>query len=74
MRLQLDTTSKIKNYIHIGQAILIALSILLMIAIFTRNGKSDGRVGWYFGLVCLTLLQLLSLLTEFLDSAFCQSP
>lgn len=51
MRNQLNTTGTIKQYIHAGQAIIIFLSIILTIAIFTRNGSSDGRIGWYFGLV-----------------------
>jgi len=55
MRLPLDHFGKIKNYIHIGQAAVLFLAWILTIAIFTRSGTTDGRVGWYFGLCWLTI-------------------
>jgi len=55
MRLQLDRLGLIKNYIHVGQAVIIFLAIVLTVAIFTRNGQSDSRIGWYFGLCWLSM-------------------
>lgn len=52
MKLQLDAFSTYKNYIHTGQAAILFLAWALTIAVFTRPGDNDGRVGWYFGLVC----------------------
>lgn len=54
MRLQLDHFGKVKNYIHMGQGAILFLAWVLTIAIFTRDGTTDGRVGWYFGLVRLS--------------------
>ncbi len=51
MRLPLDHLGKIKNYIHIGQGAILFLAWALTIALLTRDGSTDGRVGWYFGLV-----------------------
>ena len=53
MRLQLDRFGQIKNYIHAGQAAVLFLAWVLTIALLTRDGTTDGRVGWYFGLVRL---------------------
>lgn len=53
MRLQLDHFGKVKNFIHIGQAAILFLAWVLTIALLTRDGTTDGRVGWYFGLVRL---------------------
>jgi len=55
MRLPLDQFGKIKNYIHIGQAAILFLAWILTIAVFTRDGKTDSRVGWYFGLCWLSI-------------------
>ncbi|KIX10515.1 uncharacterized protein Z518_01598 [Rhinocladiella mackenziei CBS 650.93] len=55
MRLQLDKFGQIKNWIHIGQAIVLFLAWVLTIAVFTKDGSTDGRVGWYFGLCWLTI-------------------
>lgn len=46
MKLQLDYQSKTKNSIHAVQSSLLAIAMILTIAIFTRPGNSDGRVGW----------------------------
>lgn len=51
MRLQLDQHGKIKTYIHIAQTAVLFLAWVLTIALLTRSGTTDGRVGWYFGLV-----------------------
>ena len=51
MRLQLDQFGKLKNHIHAVQAVFLFLAWVLTIAVLTREGRSDGRVGWYFGLV-----------------------
>ncbi|OAG37715.1 hypothetical protein AYO21_08078 [Fonsecaea monophora] len=50
MRLQLDQFGQIKNYIHMGQGAILFLAWVLTIALLTRPGTTDGRVGWYFGL------------------------
>lgn len=55
MRLQLDQFGKIKSYIHIAQGVFLFLAWVLTIALFTRGGHTDGRVGWYFGLCWLTI-------------------
>jgi hypothetical protein len=51
MRVPQDKLAKIKNYVHAGQGAIIAIAWLMCIIIFTRQGHSDGRIGWYFGLV-----------------------
>lgn len=51
MRLPQDKLGKIKNYVHAGQGVIIAIAWLMCIIIFTRDGDSDGRIGWYFALV-----------------------
>jgi hypothetical protein len=53
MKLQLDQFGKLKTYIHIGQAATLFFAWVLTIALLTRNGSTDGRVGWYFALVRL---------------------
>lgn len=53
MRLPQLGTASIKNYVHAFQALAIAVAWLMCIIIFTRDGESDGRLGWYFGLVGL---------------------
>lgn len=53
MRLAQDQLAKIKNYVHAAQGGIIAIAWLLCIIIFTRDGNSDGRLGWYFGLVSI---------------------
>ena len=51
MRLPQDKLGNIKTYVHAAQGVIIAIAWLMCIIIFTRDGNSDGRVGWYFGLV-----------------------
>lgn len=36
-----------------GQGAVLFIAWVLTIALFTRDGTTDGRVGWYFGLVRL---------------------
>lgn len=55
MRIPQDKLGKIKNYVHAGQGVMIAIAWLMCIVIFTRDGQSDGRVGWYFGLCWLSI-------------------
>lgn len=55
MRLEQDRLQIIKNYLHAVQAGFLFLSIILTIAVYTRNGASDGRTGWFFGLSWLTI-------------------
>jgi len=51
MRLQEESLTKIKNYTHATQGALIFLAWALTIAVFTSNGHSDSRTGWFFALV-----------------------
>jgi hypothetical protein len=53
MRLPQDKLALIKNYVHAAQGVIIAMAWLMCIIIFTRQGHSDGRIGWYFGLVSI---------------------
>ena len=46
---------KIKLGVHIAQAVLIVISWILEIMVFTSSAKIDGRPGWFFGLVCTAL-------------------
>jgi translocation protein SEC72 len=55
MRLELDSYSKIKNVVHAFQGALLVLAMILTVAILTRPGETDGRVGWYFALCWLTI-------------------
>lgn len=43
---------KIKLGTHIGQAVLILVAWILEITVFRSSATIDGRIGWYFGLVC----------------------
>lgn len=52
MKLQLDAFGQYKNYIHMFQGVVLFLAWALTITVLTRPGDTDGRVGWYFGLVC----------------------
>lgn len=58
MRIPQDKLAKIKNYVHSAQAVIIAVAWLMCIIIFTRDGDSDGRIGWYFGLVSIQAQRL----------------
>jgi hypothetical protein len=51
MRLQLDHFGKMKSWIHMAQGGILFLCWVLTIALLTRPGDTDGRVGWYFALV-----------------------
>ncbi|KAG9776885.1 hypothetical protein KCU88_g4712, partial [Aureobasidium melanogenum] len=55
MRMPLDKHGRIKTVLHGVQAGILFLAWVLTIAVFTRKGHSDGRVGWYFGLCWLTI-------------------
>ncbi|EXJ80389.1 hypothetical protein A1O1_08533 [Capronia coronata CBS 617.96] len=55
MRVPLDKYGRIKNIIHGTQAAILFLAWILTIAILTRKGHTDGRVGWYFGLCWLMI-------------------
>ena len=50
-----------KNYLHAAQLCLIFLAIILTIAVYTRDGPSDGRTGWYFALCWFTIPALIYL-------------
>lgn len=52
MKLQLDSFGQYKIWLYTFQAVVIFLAWALTIAVFTREGENDGRVGWYLGLVC----------------------
>lgn len=51
MRLQQDSLTKTKNYIHAAQAFVILLSWTLTIAVYIATGSTDGRTSWFFVLV-----------------------
>ena len=36
---------------HIAQALIIFIAGCLAVVILTKDGRTDGRIGWYFGLV-----------------------
>ncbi|EXJ79654.1 hypothetical protein A1O3_07934 [Capronia epimyces CBS 606.96] len=55
MRVPLDKYGRIKTIVHGVQAAILFLAWILTIALFTRKGHTDGRVGWYFGLCWLTI-------------------
>ena len=40
-----------KNVVHALQALVIFLGAIVTIAIFTKGGKGDGRINYYFVLV-----------------------
>lgn len=61
MRLRQDRPQRLKNYLHALQISLLLLTIILTIAIYTRNGPSDGRTAWYFALSWLTIPLLIYL-------------
>jgi len=42
---------KIKLGVHITQAVFIVLSWVIEIVVFHKASSTDGRSGWYFGLV-----------------------
>ena len=47
-----------KNIIHAAQALLIFVAAMITIAIFTKNGPSDGRISYFFALclICIPFL------------------
>jgi hypothetical protein len=48
--------TRIKGFFHAFQAFLIFLAWALTIAVFTRDGATDGRTAWFFALVGYLLL------------------
>ncbi|KAL9111131.1 MAG: hypothetical protein Q9227_004394 [Pyrenula ochraceoflavens] len=61
MRIALDSHGKIKNYIHALQGVIIFFAWALTIAVFTRDGSTDGRTGWFFGMCWLSIPALIYL-------------
>lgn len=51
MRLAQDRLATTKNYIHAAQGCILFLAAILTIAVYTRDGSTDGRTSWYFALV-----------------------
>ena len=51
MRLQQDSLTRTKNFIHAAQACLILLAWILTIAVYVASGSTDGRTNWFFALV-----------------------
>ena len=51
MRLQQDSLTNTKNYIHAAQAFVVLVAWILTIAIYVANGSTDGRTSWFFALV-----------------------
>lgn len=54
MRIEQDRLGQIKNYIYIGASALLFLVWVLSLAALTQKGDADGRLGWVFGLVCIS--------------------
>jgi len=42
---------RVKNGIHALQALLIFIGAAITIAVFSKGGKGDGRINYYFVLV-----------------------
>ncbi|KMP03160.1 hypothetical protein CIHG_02519 [Coccidioides immitis H538.4] len=61
MRLPHINTSRTKNIIHAFQAFIIFLAWAMTIAVFTRDGKTDGRTAWYFALCWFSIPGLIYL-------------
>lgn len=47
-----------KNGVHALQALLIFIAAAMMIAVFTKGGQNDGRLRFYFALVCDSISRL----------------
>lgn len=55
MRLPSTNPARIKNLLHGLQGFVIFLAWAFTIAVFTRDGGTDGRTAWYFAMVCSRL-------------------
>ena len=55
MEFEVHNLQKIKLGVHIAQGFLMFISWAIEIAVFRSSAIIDGRPGWYFGLVCLSL-------------------
>ncbi|KAI9661568.1 MAG: hypothetical protein M1821_008806 [Bathelium mastoideum] len=55
MRLQQTKLQQSKAFVHIAQVLLIFIAGCLSVVILTKNGSTDGRIGWFFGLCFLTI-------------------
>ena len=53
MRLQQTKLQRSKTIVHIAQITLIFIAGCLSVVLLTKNGSTDGRIGWFFGLVLL---------------------
>lgn len=51
MQLPSPNLGRIKTILHGLQGFVIFLAWAFTIAVFTREGKTDGRTGWFFGMV-----------------------
>ena len=51
MRVPQTSNTKIKNYIHGGQAFILVLAWVLTIAVFAQDGSTHAATAWYFALV-----------------------
>ncbi|PGH20352.1 hypothetical protein AJ80_03620 [Polytolypa hystricis UAMH7299] len=61
MRLPHMGSGRAKMLMHSFQAFIIFLAWVLTIAIFTRDGKTDGRTAWYFALCWISIPALIYL-------------
>ncbi|EEP79472.1 conserved hypothetical protein [Uncinocarpus reesii 1704] len=61
MKLPHINSARTKNIIHAFQAFIIFLAWAMTIAVFTRNGKTDGRTAWYFALCWFSIPGLIYL-------------
>ena len=51
MRIEQTHIQRTKAGIHFAQAFLIFIGGCLALAVLTKNGKTGGQIGFYFGLV-----------------------
>lgn len=51
MKIPVSLQHKGKSYIHGIQGLIVFLAWALTIAVFTKDGKTDGRTKYYFALV-----------------------
>ncbi|KAI1912127.1 hypothetical protein LOZ53_004794 [Ophidiomyces ophidiicola] len=61
MNLPHFNTSRTKTLLHAFQAFIIFLAWAMTIAVFTRDGKTDGRTAWYFALCWFSIPGLIYL-------------
>jgi len=51
MRIATNRVQQAKVGLHCIQGLLLFIAAVLIIAVFTKPGETDGRAKWYFALV-----------------------